>query len=627
MDFFAHQDRARRRSGWMVLAFAVSVVLLVAAVDAAAYGALTLAEGRSMSSEEVLPFLGLVTAGVLLLVLFGSLYKTSVLAKGGGAAVAESLGGRLVAPGTSDAGDRRLLNVVEEMALASSLPTPRVYVLENEPGINAFAAGLTHGDAVVAVTRGTLEQLTRDELQGVVAHEFSHVLNGDMRLNLRLLGLVHGILVIALTGRMLISVLRHVRVGGGKKGSGGAVVAAILGAGLILFVLGWVGYAAGRLIKAAVNRQREFLADAAAVQFTRNPSGLSGALQKILRKGSRVKSARAAEVSHLFIASALRGHLLATHPLLEARLDAIDPGWRGAPAREGPGEVGAEPPARGTAPAPAAAVGFAAEAVAPSIGRLEATSPAVGEAALAALPADLRDAASDPWSARALVLAAIADRDPAVSGPALEALKPTASDDLVAEARRLQARAGALPGEEALSLVLLALPALRQMSDEQRAGFHETLVRFVSGDGVVTLHEHALAELAALHLGLRARVAAKPAPAALAEAKAHLLAVLARSEAPGEALAARAYALGARRAGLAEALPPAPERPDAAFHRALSVCRGASPDEKRALVTATAWTVSADGRVSPTEGALLRLVVDALDCPMPRFDPTAIGAA
>jgi Zn-dependent protease with chaperone function len=217
--------------------------------------------------------------GTFAVVGLASLYKWKEFSAGG-AAVAESVGGKLVSPQTTDLAERRLLNVVEEMAIASGIPMPAVYVLENEPGINAFAAGLTTNDAVVAVTRGTLNKLTRDELQGVIGHEFSHILNGDMRLNLQLGALVFGILVIGLAGRGVLWALTHGRVRSNNKNSGG-VILAISFVGLALLIIGYVGYFFGRLIQAAVSRQREFLADASSVQFTRNPEGLTGALKKI----------------------------------------------------------------------------------------------------------------------------------------------------------------------------------------------------------------------------------------------------------------------------------------------------------------------------------------------------------
>src|SRR5204863_3999046 len=257
-----------------------------------------------------------VTIGTLAVILIGSVFKTLQLARGG-SAVAELLDGRLINSNTSDADERKLLNVVEEMSIASGIPVPQIYVMEGEPGINAFAAGHSASDAAISVTRGCMTMLTRDELQGVVAHEFSHLLNGDMKLNLRLMGLIFGILCLTVIGRVLIRTR-------GKKNPLPLL-------GLALIIIGWVGVLFGRLIQAAVSRQREFLADASAVQFTRNPSGLANALKKIggIAEGSELQSHRAEEASHFFFANGLKSGFFgfATHPPLIERIRALDPSF------------------------------------------------------------------------------------------------------------------------------------------------------------------------------------------------------------------------------------------------------------------------------------------------------------
>jgi Zn-dependent protease with chaperone function len=357
MDFFEAQARAKKRTSRLVALFSLAVLGTIAA---GYFGAVFLS--RQIAESDYRPrssrysersqlsafrsqlspsaslwqpkLFALVTLGTLAVVGLASLYKWHQFS-GGGSAVAESVGGRRVDPHTTDLAERRLLNVVEEMALASGIVMPGVFILDDEPAINAFAAGLTTSDAVVAVTRGTLEKLTRDELQGVVAHEFSHILNGDMRLNLRLTSLIFGILVLGLIGRGIISSLGRTRVTSSRnsKNSGG-LIAAIGAAGLGLLVIGYVGYFFGRLIQAAVSRQREFLADAAAVQFTRNPAGIGGALKKIAgyAMGSSLAHAKSAAIGHFFFAQGFRstfGGLWATHPPLEVRIRAIEPAFDG----------------------------------------------------------------------------------------------------------------------------------------------------------------------------------------------------------------------------------------------------------------------------------------------------------
>ncbi|MDQ5981136.1 MAG: hypothetical protein QG602_4114, partial [Verrucomicrobiota bacterium] len=347
MDFFEAQDRARRRSKRLVFLFALAVLGTIAAGYTAAWFAAGGLEYQGFTRDRYGsrqyhasgarplfdPKLFLGVAGTTLAVVgIASLYKWSQM-RHGGAAVAEMVGGRRVEPKTRDFRERQLLNVVEEMAIASGIPMPAVFILDEEPGLNAFAAGLTTADAAVAVTRGTLDKLTRDELQGVIAHEFSHILNGDMRLNVRITAIVFGILVIGLIGRGIIRALfrGRVRTSGKKKGGEIPVLLAI---GLALMIIGYIGYFFGRMIQAAVSRQREFLADASAVQFTRNPLGIGGALKKIggYALGGTMLNNHAGEIGHFFIAQAFKsnfGGLWATHPPLDERIKAVEPNWDG----------------------------------------------------------------------------------------------------------------------------------------------------------------------------------------------------------------------------------------------------------------------------------------------------------
>jgi Zn-dependent protease with chaperone function len=244
------------------------------------------------------------------------------------------LGGRRLLPNTTDLNERRLLNVVEEMAIASGTPVPPVYVMDQEPGINAFAAGFTVDDAVIGVNRGTIEQLNRDELQGVIAHEFSHVLNGDMRMSLRMIGLLHGIQLIALIGYFILRSLSWGSSSSRRDKEGGGAQVAFLAIGVGLLVVGSIGLFFARLIKASVSRQREYLADASAVQFTRNPDGIAGALKMIgaNKWGSRVAAPNAEIASHMYFAHMFGHHMLgwmSTHPPLVDRIKRIDPQFDG----------------------------------------------------------------------------------------------------------------------------------------------------------------------------------------------------------------------------------------------------------------------------------------------------------
>ncbi len=330
MDFFEQQDKARKNTKMLVVYFVLAVVCIIASVYLAILLIFHVTSAKELPPGTSPPELVLwdprlflyVVLGTIGVVAVGSLYKTLALSKGG-SAVAESLGGRLVPADPGDPDERKLCNVIEEMAIAAGVPVPKIYVLDEENGINAFAAGHTPEDAAIGVTRGCMTLLSRDELQGVIGHEFSHILNGDMRLNLRIMGIIFGIVCLSVIGRVLI----YSRGGRGRQGGN-----PMMYLGLALIVIGAIGLLFGRLIQAALSRQREFLADASSVQFTRNPAGLSGALQKIGGAGSRIDSPHAGEASHMFFGNGLAKPFLgafATHPPLDERIRAIDPAWDG----------------------------------------------------------------------------------------------------------------------------------------------------------------------------------------------------------------------------------------------------------------------------------------------------------
>ena len=337
-DFFERQSSARRSTGWLALMFCLAVVGIVStifAITAVAVAQQGLTRGAINAGEFSLEIPLLAAAATLLVIAGGTLFKVVELRTGGGTGVAERLGGKRIYPDTADPAHRRLLNVVEEMAIASGTPVPPVFLLQDEENINAFAAGYSPSDAVLGVTQGCCEKLSRDELQGVIAHEFSHILNGDMRMSIRLIGILHGILLLGLTGQLVFRMLAH---SGGRRSrrdsnSGGVIIAMLLIA-LTLVVVGFIGTFFGNIIKAAVSRQREYLADASAVQFTRNPTGLAGALKRIggSVKGARLVAPGAAEASHMYFAQGVWegvSGLWATHPPLKKRILAIDPQWDG----------------------------------------------------------------------------------------------------------------------------------------------------------------------------------------------------------------------------------------------------------------------------------------------------------
>ncbi len=610
MDFFQAQDAARRRSRRLVFHFAAAVLSIVAVLYAVAV-ALTRSTGNGPVAWWQPGLFGGVAVVTLGVILGGSLFKTLSL-RGGGGVVARSLGGVLVHPGTRDAAERRLLNVVEEMALASGVRVPEVYLLP-EDGINAFAAGHAPDDAAIGVTRGALATLSRDELQGVIAHEFSHILNGDMRLNIRLIGLLFGILLLAVLGRGLLHSLRFSRMrssGRGRGGGNGVVV--LLAAGVALLVVGSVGVLFGRLIQAAVSRQREFLADASAVQFTRNPDGIAGALRRIgaLSAGSRIANAHATETSHLFFANALRGSaldLFATHPPLDARIRAIDPSFDGVfkPAAPRPPPA---PPVQPRPPPPLRPEGFLAAVAAAS------ADAGSGAALLATIPDALRDAAHDPALAPGLVLALVA---PAPATPA-RALAP---DDAAVVARLLP-ETRALATATRLALVDLALPTLRQTRAADAAAFLAALDSLIESDSRITLFEHALRRVIARHHAPATRAADATIlslDALIAEVSI-VLSLIARAGGEDPARIRRAFDAGAGQLGpIRDRLrfEPPPIGIQGLLADALARLERASPPLKKSLLAALARAAAEDGELRPAEVETLRAVAAAIACPAP----------
>ena len=657
MDFFEAQARAKKRTSRLVALFSLAVLGTIAA---GYFGAIFLARqipddvGRARSGRysqpsslrSQLPFstslwqpklLALVSLGTLAVIGLASLYKWHEFSAGG-SAVAESVGGRRVDSHTTDLAERRLINVVEEMALASGVPMPAVFVLDEEPAINAFAAGLTTADAAVAVTRGTLEKLTRDELQGVIGHEFSHILNGDMRLNMRLTALVFGILVLGLAGRGILWSLRGARFGSSRdsKNSGGILVA-IGAVGLGLMVIGYVGYFFGRLIQAAVSRQREFLADASAVQFTRNPTGLGGALKKIggLALGSSLQSSKSAAIGHFFFAQSFRsnfGGLWATHPPLDERIRAIEPTFDGAFV---------EPPSvSDVAQESSATAGFAPQfsdhrkseiedrksfspaAAIASVGSLTPALLAEASDLHASLPARLLTAAHTPAEAPVLLYGLLLDADDApTQRRQLAYIASRAGGEALNLLQSLDPSLRELGPEQKLPLLQLALPALKSLQSSALAPFFETLDALVHADGRVLPFEFALQKL------LLRNLAASRAPATAAVVQiysfqavaAEIGTVLSSLALAGSSDPTAAYAAGTAQLPLlaGRLAPLAPAQDLAALDAALDKLATASGPIKHRLLVAAAHVVTTDDQINVEEYELLRAIAATLDVPLP----------
>ncbi len=650
-DFYQRQDAARRTTRWLVVMFTLAVIGVTVGTAGAVWFAMQAIDGgrshagpaliddgtlHMPTAEEAVPPLG-AGAAALALIGGGSLFKVMQL-RGGGHVVAESLRGRRLFPETTDPVERRVLNVVEEMALASGVPVPPVYMMDDEAGINAFAAGYSPSDAVIAVTRGTAEQLSRDELQGVVAHEFSHILNGDMRLNIRLIGLLFGILLLGLIGRIILRSLMH----GGRRRSnskeGGGAILVLLLVGVAIMVLGYVGTLIGNLIKAAVSRQREYLADASAVQFTRNPEGLSGALKCIgaASAGSRLQAPNAAEASHMYFAQGVwEGFtsLTATHPPLAERIRRLEPQWDGKypAARTSPAAMGEAAPgaagwvgggAGGAAVVPLAVVQQAAE----QVGDPKERHRRYAAELVDSLPSAVREAAHEVYGARAVLLGLLADRKPEVRNLQLAKLRELAPPDLVDATLKLLPALDALDVRARLPLVDMALPALRAMSPAQYRQFLECFKAFVAADNRLGLFEWTLYRVLLRHLTPQYEKTAPPRAAyyglqKLGEPCSVLLSALAHADNRGGDVRG-AFAKGAERLqGAAVALLPADRCGLDALSGALDVLSGVADKQRKQLVAACAATICADREVTVGEAELLRGVCDMLDCPMPPLLP------
>lgn len=644
MDFFESQDMARRKTIILTFYMVLAVIFLVIGVYAAVIIAL-LAFDKSVIGLWHPGIFALVAIGVIILVLLGSVFKTASLSKGG-RSVAEMLGGVPVDPNTNDPDQRRLLNVVEEMAIASGVPVPSVYLLINEQGINAFAAGLTPGNAVVAVTQGCMKALTRDELQGVIAHEFSHILNGDMRLNIKLIGIIAGILVIAVIGRVIVRSTSSGRSrSGGKKGGG---VAALLLAGFILMIVGYIGIFFGKLIKSAVSRQREFLADASAVQFTRNPPGIAGALVKIAlhRTGSRIQDVHAEEASHLFFGNGVAKsfmNLMATHPPIDERIRRIDSSYiadngkiiyKEQDVDKGIPESGISSFAPQGSPASGqiGRVSLSPERFSSIVGTPQPEHIAFATQLISDLPPEVTEAAREPFGARAVIYCLLLNREDGVRKIQLERLVEKADPAVIRETRQLIPVIDTIGKEYWLAIVDLVVPALKLLTPKQYEDFRMNVQNLVKADRKISIFEYTLQRILIRHLDPIFRKMPPPI------IKYHvidqvqvecfmLLSILAWRGSESGSAAEESF-----RRGIAElnigGKPAILAREKCglnALESSLSRLAAASPKLKKMVLRACIACISADSFISINESEMLRAIADTLDCPIPPIIPGKTG--
>ncbi len=646
-NFFARQARARRncRRQLIAFAFAVAVIVLVTSlairlawylyVGTNAYTSFNAGEAQSYQRQLSTftffdpAFFIFMSMAIVIVILSASIYKMHTLKKGG-AAVAEMLGARRVAPGATDPDERRLVNVVEEMAIASGIPVPQIFVLDSENNINAFAAGLEISDAAVTVTQGALKKLSRDELQGVVAHEFSHILNGDMRLNVELIGILFGILFLGIAGQKFLS--------GGRVSMRAGLPA--MAAGIFLVIIGHTGSFLGRLMQCAIARQQEFLADASAVQFTRNPPGLAGALKKIGGSafGSRIGSPEARQASHLFFSES---HpvgwfsFLDTHPPLITRIRLLDPSFDGKFPKitnelNAPKPMYAEPfggteqynrPAVRGASAPAA--GVTSLVGSPLPGHLEESRDI-----LTALPQDVREIAATPRGAASIVFALLIGKDPSRRGQQTAALGRTmilrGDTETVFS---LGVQLAGLSNSLKLPLLELAMPSLSVMTGMEKRNFLLMLHSLIHADGKLSLLELSVQWILEKHLNPSEDLFRTIRKFSFSKVGLDIVTLLSALASAGHASdkekAQKAFDAGVARIPELAARKPALAFEEnasyAAVNRALQSLTDASFKIKESVVDACAHCAFADQAVTFEEEELLRVVALALQCPLPPF--------
>ena len=692
MDFFGKQDQAKKNTKRLVLYFSIAVILTMASVYLISAGILLVVQNGNLeekffdTSEDLSSSID-VTIGKFLysyaeplyddlewgdhywiidgelfllttfltgmIIFIGSSYKTHQVSKGG-AYVATLLGGRLLNPETEDLDEKKLLHVVEEMAIASGMSTPQVFIMDREIGINAFAAGFEPSDSVIGVTRGCIKGLSRDELQGVIAHEFSHILNGDMAINMRLVSLSYGILFISIVGRYLMSMpffwrvdsRRHeysygstTRNRNSKGGSAYLLVLIIIMMvfGFCLYVIGSIGYFISQLLRTAVSRQREFLADASAVQFTRNKEGILGALLKIggYQYGSEIKNPSASEVSHFFFGKGLSGfdQWFSTHPPLNERVKAIDPNFQGTfqafqidsadlelhedqnPANEMVNNF-----CYATAvSAPEYMANLAEENFTPHLYYAQAVRQG--------MPEIIYQAAHEPFGSRALMYGVLLDHNDQVRGKQIELLEQKADPAVTKELHRLWEAIWKFSTSHKIPVMDISIPALRLLSPEQYETFRSNVKALVDMDQRISLLEYVLEKMLIRHLDNTFTPQKKKKTKyggllPIIDQVLVLLSALAHIGSENRDEASAAFHKGSQQLNLVDTtytLLTQEQCGLAELDQSLDEISYANLDIRKNILYACCTTVLVDDEIDIREGELLRAIADVLECPIPPF--------
>lgn len=639
MNFFTAQDKAKKNTTRLIFLFLLAICSLViltnilfigtfAYMETAESGSLIEAIKERLDQDIII----MISSGVIFLISLGSIYKALLLTKGG-SAIAEMLGGELVPRAAQEADKRQLLNIVEEMAIAAGLPVPRVYLL-TDTSINAFAAGQSHNKAVIGVTQGALDQLSRDELQGVIAHEFSHILNGDMRLNLNLISILHGILLIGIIGEHIVNSFRY--RSSGKKDNGGAII--FIGLGLI--IIGYAGTFFGKWIKASVSRQREYLADASAVQFTRNKDTIAGALKKIggLEHGAILSSPSASEYSHAYFADGVSHFftsMFATHPPLKKRIREIDPYWDGkfiTPQKKESAASTQEEQQSSTAAgmAVAASILASADQLVNQAGTITRDNVTYSHELLHEIPTEFKIACEDAYTARAVVYAVIIWQQSEKS-TSWELLKSLSEQSILKETKKLLESKDFIKPQLILPLLELAIIALKQLSIKQYQEFNAIVSKIIEHDKTIDLNEWIIQRLILQQLDefflLRKQAKSKYAYLGAVKNEAEtLLSLIAHIEhKDNDSLAQQAFETGKKEIGAhAFNIIPREDFSLTALNDAIDKLIQLKPLLKPRILKACAAIIMQDGKITIKGVELYRVISFLLDCPAPPLQPSQL---
>lgn len=649
-SFFLRQAQARKNSRNLLILFVLAVLLIgftaTLVVRFVWFLFLSSQAITSLSTSDSHYYWGhirtftffdapsFILAGIIVIIVIAvaSWMKMQEMKKGGGA-IAEMLGGQLISGQTSDPAERRLQNVVEEMAIASGIPVPLVFVLDDENAINAFAAGLELQDSAVAVTRGALTKLNRDELQGVIGHEFSHILNGDTRLNSQLIGTLYGILFLGIIGGEIISQRRIASKAG----------FVIITAGVLLAGVGYVGSFMGRMIQCAVSRQQELLADASAVQFTRNPLGLAGALKKIggYATSSRIHSIKARQARHLFFAEShddfFFADFLATHPPLSYRIRLLDPSFDGKFATMDENRVTPEIDTKYTTPYglnkpavffAAAPVPLQSGAVTSQVGLLTHEHLIQSTAMISSIPEEIKLFLNTPQGAASVVCALLLGEDPHEREMQISRLPVTlALQGQTSNVQQIARFLSPLAANLKLPILEMALPSIRSLTGLEKRNLLLIINSLITADGKVTLFELTLQWILNKYLNDSDDLFSSSNIFTYTAVGLDILVIL-KALACSERDCNEAKAASAFQAGMARIPELAAKNPGFFYEQNISFDRvnsalqklsTASFKIKESVIDACAHCAFADQTITVTEAELLRVISLALNCPLPPF--------